>query len=81
MQLKVTADTVTQGQLEAFIAEYGKNDTIPSANGRAVRAACVAGWVDGKADEVQSMPAKQVGALAVEVMKVFEGATTPDPKA
>ena len=81
MQLKVTADTLTQGQLEAFIAEYGKGDGLPSANGRAVRAACTAGWIDGKADDVPTLPAKLVGVLSVDVMKVFDGATNPDPKA
>jgi len=81
MKIIVTQETLTQGQLEAFIAEYGKGETIPSANGRAVRAACTAGWLDGKTEDVAGLPAKKVVQLAAQVMDIFEEATKPDPKA
>ncbi len=87
-KLIVTADTLTQRQVEAFGRAYvdhkGERARLSTAEERGctVRAAATAGWLEGlAAGAVDELPPRVVTDLAKEIDAVYAAALTPDPKA
>lgn len=88
MTLIVTADTLTQRQVEAFGRAYmehkGERARLSAAEERGctVRAAVSAGWLqDLTLEAVADLPPRAVAGLAREIDAVYAAAMAPDPKA
>lgn len=79
MSLRVTADTITQGETEKFLAALREFESIPEAYGRIIRAAAKAGLLTD-APDVEAMPRKTARKLGKEIDEMIAASNALDPK-
>ena len=78
-----SADELTQGDLERFNSVYQSLNGISDPFGKLVRAAAQAGWIvepEIRPEDVESLPAKKVRWYGQLVDRLYDEATTVDPK-
>jgi hypothetical protein len=87
LKLKFNADELRQGDLEAFMAAYASfkhlGTTLPEDNGKTLRAAIKAGWIEEPKmalDDVAAMRPVTVRWYAEQIDSVYTKARTIPPE-
>jgi len=77
------AETLTQRAIEGFTAAYQAQNGVSDKAGKLVRAAAQAGWFAEPvlaAAAIPDLPARQVRWYSQLIEKLYDEATTVDPK-
>lgn len=84
LELVADADTLTQGQLEAFNNAWNDLESVKDGFSRNLRAAIAAGWIVAPtltAEQVNELTARQVRWYGKVVDGLYAEVVKPDPKA
>lgn len=77
------ADEITQGDIERFTVAYRNLNGVADNSGKLVRAAIQAGWIIEpvlRLEELDSLPSRRVRWYGQLIDRLYDEATTVDPK-